>query len=190
MTSTTEVLDDTSLSAHAASSRRATRRRTTKRLALVFAAMVLLTGCETWTEVLGTNSSSKTVATWDGGDNWLQLTANRRNTQSLCTTLWFDWDRGGSHYDARAVRDCTADGFTSVTQKWTEYTSVTGLQKAAACSTPVEPPSTPNGCKKKGSGSIENFAPFSSETCISWRIRYGSGTSEYNSGGNKGDCSS
>ncbi len=32
------------------------------------------------------------------------LNADRRGTQSGCTTVWFDWQRSG-HYDARADRD-------------------------------------------------------------------------------------
>lgn len=162
------------------------------RVAAIASVLLLLAGCNTnsWGKTFGPSNSSRTRATWTGADDWVELAADRRSTQSGCTTVWFDWARNG-HYDARAVRDCHASGSVHSKNKWSsEYPSVLRMQKLAACTTGVHPPSTSSGCltHPNSEGDIGLFASFSNRSCISFRTRSGDGSSEYNPGGVKNEC--
>lgn len=157
--------------------------------------VLVVVGCQSWEQTFGPSGSSYTSASWDASDDFVALNADRRSTESGCTTTWFDWVRSG-HYDARAVRDCDAGAGESQDsfEDWSpEYSSVSAMQKLAVCTSSLEPPrvtSTSNCRKHPDSGDVETFAPFSDRLCISWRLRYSNGTEEYNSGGNKSDCNS
>lgn len=183
-------------------SRRSLVERVVKRggrVAVLLSCLMVASGCFPsgsyhWGITFGPSDSSQTLAVWHNPEKWVELTADRRHLSSGCTTAWFDWTRpGGGHYDARAVRDCDADPGASqdVSHHWSEHSSVNGMQKTAACTSALEPPSTSPGSNchtSPSSGSIATFAPFSEESCISWRLRKSNGDVEFNNGGHADDC--
>lgn len=165
------------------------------RVVIAIALLVVATGCNSWGKTFGPSASSRASATWDASEDWVDLVADRRSSQSGCTTTWFDWDRNQMHYDARAVRDCDDDSGSTQDRnyKWAgEIVTVRGMQRLAICTSGLEPPNTRPGsnCEKHPeSDNIESFSKFSDTTCIGWRLRSSTGVLTSNSGGVASDCS-
>lgn len=118
----------------------------------------------------------------------LRLLSNPATISSgKCVDMWFDWNRGLSHYDARVARSCRSS-YQRDTGNTYETTSVSGINKAFACYGNNN--ATTSGSCSVAVGDSESVNPNIPNLCTrAWWLT-SSGLVQYNSGGSSVSCTS